>query len=66
MSEHVRKFHSEAGKRKANDTAELHADKVPRMSDEHQTGGAVSTRGMKRQTTEEECKHVVKASNQVD
>lgn len=54
MSKHVRKFHSEAAKRKANDTAELHADKVPRLSDEHETGGAVTTRGMKREVDEEE------------
>ena len=54
MSKHVRKFHSEAAKRKANDTAELHADKLPHLSDEHQTGGAVTTRGMKREVDEEE------------
>ena len=54
LSKHTRKFHSEAAKQKAADTAELarleflHADKVPHLSDEHQTGGAVSTRGMKR------------------
>ena len=54
MSKHVRKSHSGAAKRKANDTAELHADKVPRLSDEHQTGGAVTTRGMKREVDEEE------------
>ena len=54
MSKHVLKFHSEAAKRKANDTAELHADKLPRLSDEHQTGGAVTTRGMKREVDEEE------------
>ena len=68
LSKHTRKFHSEAAKRKAADTAKLarleflHAEKVPQLSDEHQTGGAVSTRGMKRETTEEESKHVVKAS----
>lgn len=54
LSKHTRKFHSEAAKRKAEESAELvkmkllHADKVPHLSDEHQTGGAVSTRGMKR------------------
>ena len=53
MKTNVRKFHSEAAKRKANDTAELHADKGPRLSDEHQTGGAVTTR-MKREVHEEE------------
>ena len=54
MLKHVRKFHSEEAKRRAsvNDELErlelLHADKVPRLSVEHQTGGAVSTRGTKR------------------
>ena len=62
MSKHPRKFHSEVAKRNANDTVELHADKVPRLSDEHQTGGAVTFHGMKRETTEEESKHVVKTS----
>ena len=62
LSKYTRKFHSELAKREANDTVELHADKVPRLSDEHQTGGVVTTRDMKRETTEEECKHVVKAS----
>ena len=33
---------------------ELHADKVPRLSDEHQTGGALTTRAMKREVDEEE------------
>ena len=42
MSKHVRKFHPEAANRKVNITAELHADKVPRLSDEHQTGSAVT------------------------
>ena len=40
----------------------LHADKLPRLSLEHQTGGAVSTRGIKRENTEEESKHDVKES----
>ena len=72
MSKHVRKFHSEAAKQKAADTAELarlellHVDKVPRLSVESQTGGAVSTRGMKRGTTEEESKHDEKASKPED
>ena len=54
MVAHVKKFHSEAAKRKAEESAELtrmellHANKVPRLSDEQQTGGAVSTRGTKR------------------
>ena len=60
MSKHVRKFHSEAANRKANDTAELHADKVPGLSDEHQTGGAVTTPGIKREVDEEESKQEVK------
>ena len=55
MKAHVRKFHSEAAKRKAEDSAELvrlellHSNKVPKLeSDESQTGGAVSTRSMKQ------------------
>ena len=61
MSKHVRKFHSEAANRKVNDTAELHAHKVPSLSDEHQTGGAVTTRGIKREVDkEEESKQEVK------
>lgn len=53
MLRHVKKFHSEAAKRKAKESAELlrlellHADKVTRLSEDSQTGGAV-TRGMKR------------------
>jgi len=60
MVAHVKKFHSEAAKRKADERAELtrldllHAKKVPRLSD--QTGGAVSTRGTKRPTDDEDCK----------
>ena len=67
MVKHVKKFHSETAKRKAAETDELarlkllHADKVPRLSNEHQTGGGVTTRGMKRETTEEDSKHNVKA-----
>ena len=51
MLRHVRKFHSEAAKRRAEESAELsklellHADKVPRLSEDSQIGGAVSTRG---------------------
>ena len=58
MLRHVRKFHSEAAKRKAEESAELsklellHATKVPRLSVEEQVGGAVSTRGAKRPTEE--------------
>ena len=68
MIAHVKKFHSEAAKRKAAETDELarlellRADKVPRLSVEHQTGGPVSTRGMKRESEEEGSKHGVKAS----
>lgn len=68
MTAHVRKFHSEEAKRKAADTDELarlellHAEKVPRLSVEHQTGGAVSTRGMKRVSEEEEFNPDVKAA----
>ena len=54
MLKHVRKFHYDEAKRKASVNHELdrlellHADKVTRLSVEHQTGGAVSTRGTKR------------------
>ena len=54
MVAHVKKFHSEAAKRKAEESAELlrlellHASKVPHLSEDSQTGGAVSTRGTKR------------------
>ena len=44
MLKHVRKFHSEEAKRKAVDTAELTRLELS----ESQTGGAVSTRGMKK------------------
>lgn len=68
MTAHVRKFHSEETQRKAADTDELarlellHAEKVPRLSVEHQTGGAVSTRGMKRVSEEEEFNPDAKAA----
>ena len=58
MTAHVRKFHSEAAKRKAEESAELlklellNSNKVPRLSVEHQSGGAVTTRGMKRVSEE--------------
>lgn len=55
MLRHVKKFHSEGAKRKAEANEELarmellHADKVPRLSvEDSQTGGAVSTRSMKK------------------
>ena len=54
MLRHVRRFHSQEAKRKAEANAELarmallHANKVPRLTDDSQTGGAVTTRGTKR------------------
>ena len=54
MVAHVKKYHSETAKRKAEESAELtrlellHASKIPRLGNEEQTGGAVSTRGTKR------------------
>lgn len=68
MTAHVRKFHSEEAQRKAADTDKLarlellHAEKVPRLSVEHQTGGAVSTCGMKRVSEEEEFNPDAKAA----
>ena len=54
MVAHVKKCHSEAAKRKAEESAELlrlellNSGKIPRLDVEEQTGGAVSTRGTKR------------------
>ena len=54
MVAHVKKCHSEAAKRKAEESAELlrlellNSGKIPRLDVEEQTGGAVSTRGSKR------------------
>ena len=55
LKKQVRKFHSEAAKRKAEESAQLlrlellHSKKVPKLdSDESQKGGAVSTRSMKQ------------------
>ena len=54
MTAHAKKFHSQAAKRKAEESVELlklellNSNKVPRLSVEHQTGGAVSTCGMKK------------------
>ena len=54
MVTHVKKCHSEAAKRKAEESAELlrlellNSGKIPRLDVEEQTGGAVSTRGTKR------------------
>lgn len=60
MKKHVRKFHSEAAKRKADETQELqrleilHGGKVSRLVDEDsQVGGAVETRGSKRSSDED-------------
>lgn len=44
----------------------LNSHKVPRLSVEYQTGGAASTRGTKRETTEEESKNNVKAPKPED
>ena len=68
----VRKFYSEAAKRKAEESAQLlklellNSNKVPRLSVEHQTGGAASTRGRKREISEEESKNNVKAPKPED
>lgn len=71
MTAHVRKFLSEAAKRKAEESAELlkpellNSNKVPKLeSDERQTGGAVSTHGMKRKSEEEFNPHVKAAKNE--
>lgn len=70
MTAHFRKFHSEAAKRKAEESAELlkleilNSNKVPRLSVEHQSGGAVTTRGMKR--VSEETSPDVKAAKPED
>ena len=55
MQRHVKKYHSQTAKRKAETNEELarlellYADKVPRLTvDDDQTGGAVLTRGTKR------------------
>ena len=66
MKAHVKKFHSEAVKRKAEELTELsklevlHADKVPRLNVEEQIGSAVTTRGMKRTADQEETKSQIK------
>ena len=58
MVKNVRKFHSEAAKRKAEESAELarlellHADKVPRLNVVSQADSAVSSRGIKRVSEE--------------
>ena len=66
----IRKFHSKAAKRKAEDTAELlgmeliHSNKVPNI--DSQLGGAMTTRGMKRVTNEEDNKSDVKVPKPED
>ena len=72
MKAHVCNFHSEAAKRKASVSDEvdrlelLHADKVPRLNVESQTGCAVMTRGTKRENEEEDSKNNVKESKPDD
>ena len=60
MLRHVRQLHSQAAKRRAEETAELnrmevlHSNKAPRLSNvEQQVGGTVSTRGTKREAPSE-------------
>ena len=54
LKRYVRKFHSEAAKGKAEEKTELerlellHSNKVPRLSIDNQSGGAVSTRTLKQ------------------
>ena len=68
MTAHVKKFHSEAAKRKAEEGAELlrlellNSGKVPRLGNEEQTGGAVTTRGMTHETDEGDHKSGVKVT----
>lgn len=68
MLKHVRKFHSEVAKQKAEESAELlrlevlNSDKVPRLDIEEQVGGAVTTRGKKREADQEDSKQEVKLS----
>ena len=56
LKKHFKNAHSEAAKRKAEDSAELarlellHTNKVPRLSLGDQSGGAVSTRGMQQES----------------
>ena len=66
MKTHIRKFHSEAAKRKAEEDAELirlellNSDKVPRLDVHEQIGGAATTREMKREADQGESKQEVK------
>lgn len=68
MLKHVRKFHSEVAKRKAEESAELlrlevlNSEKVPRFDIKEQVGGALTTRGKKREADHEYSKQEVKLS----
>ena len=72
MKRHVRKFHSEASKRKVEETTEpsrvecSRPNKALRLNVDQQTGGAVSTRGTKREANKEEQKQEVKLLKQDD
>ena len=72
MSKHVRKFHSERAKRKAEESAELlrmellHSEKVPRLSTEGRTGGALTTRGIEREPDQRDNTSDVKVTKQED
>ena len=63
---HIKKFHSEAAKQKAEESAELlrleimNSVKVPRLDIEEQVGGAVTTRGKKRLADDGDSKHEAK------
>lgn len=63
---HIKNFHSEAAKRKAEESAELlrleitNSDKVPRLDIEEQVGTAVTTRRKKRVPDEGDSKHEAK------
>ena len=54
LSKHNKHFHSEKAKRKAEENTELlrpellNSEKIPRLSNDEQIGGAVNTRGMKK------------------
>ena len=66
MQKSYKKFHSEAAKRKAEESAELlrleimNSDKVPRLDIEEQLGEAVTTRGKKRVADNGDSKHEAK------
>lgn len=62
MKVHVKMFHSESARRKAANNDELlrmellHSSKVPCLSLDNQTGGAVSTRSMKQDSKKADLK----------